>query len=224
VQALIDIGRSFHERGWSFATSSNYSVVILRGPLRLLITASGRDKSKLTENDFVLVGENGKVITRRSAAAEPTASKAKVARKRPPPQPSAETILHVTLALRCGAGAVLHTHSVWSTLLSEHPSCSGGFWIEGYEMLKALSGVETHAHREWIEVFDNTQDMPALADKLCERLDAGPPPIAHGFLVRRHGLYTWGRDLEEARRHVEAFEFLFEVMGRRFYAGAPATV
>lgn len=217
MQALIDIGRTFHQRGWSLATSSNYSVVILRGPLRLLITASGRDKSNLMEGDFVLVGEDGRPIAKRSGE-ESAALKSKLHRRRPPPQPSAETLLHVTLAQLCGAGAILHTHSVWSTLLSEHPACAKGFWIEGYEMLKGLSGVETHEHKEWVDVFDNTQDMPALAERLRERLTAGEPTISHGFIVRRHGLYTWGRDLEEARRHVEVFEFLFEVLGRGLHA------
>jgi methylthioribulose-1-phosphate dehydratase len=37
----------------------------------------------------------------------------------------------------------------------------------------------------------------------------------HGFLVRRHGMYTWGKDLTTAARHVEILEFLMEAVGRR---------
>jgi methylthioribulose-1-phosphate dehydratase len=101
---------------------------------------------------------------------------------------------------------------VWSTILSEAFGDEGGFAIEGYEMLKGLSGVRTHEHREWLPVIENSQDMAALArrveDALALRKDA------HAFLLRRHGLYTWGRDLKEARRHTEILEFLLEVVGR----------
>jgi methylthioribulose-1-phosphate dehydratase len=111
-----------------------------------------------------------------------------------------------------GAGAVLHTHSVWSTLLSEAFAAEGRLVIEGFEMLKGLAGVRTHEHRELLPVIDNSQDMDALSRSLEAALERHP--AAHGVLLRRHGLYTWGRDLAEARRHVEIFEFLLEVIGR----------
>jgi methylthioribulose-1-phosphate dehydratase len=47
--------------------------------------------------------------------------------------------------------------------------------------------------------------------------------VMHGFLLAKHGLYTWGRDLAEARRHIEIHEFLFEVVARsRMLAAAYA--
>jgi methylthioribulose-1-phosphate dehydratase len=193
VEGLRDVGRLFHDRGWSLGTSSNYSVVLGREPLRLLLTASGKDKRLLRETDFVVVDEAGQPV---SATAE---------------RPSAETALHTMLARRPEVGAVLHTHSVWSTLLSDLHADAGALEVEGYEMLKGLSGVATHEHRERVPIFANGQDVPALARQVREQL----PADAHGFLLRRHGLYTWGRDLAEARRHVEIFEFLFEVLGRR---------
>jgi methylthioribulose-1-phosphate dehydratase len=57
--------------------------------------------------------------------------------------------------------------------------------------------------------------MAALAKRVQQRLSDTTNPLRHGFLIRGCGLYTWGRDLDEARRHVESFEFLFEVVGRR---------
>jgi methylthioribulose-1-phosphate dehydratase len=111
-----------------------------------------------------------------------------------------------------GARAVLHTHSVWSTILSEAGASAGGVGIAGYEMLKGLAGVKTHEHREWLPIIENSQDMPALALAVEQALRQHP--LAHGFLLRGHGLYTWGRDLAEARRHVEILEFLLEVIGR----------
>ena len=196
VRRLQQIGAEFHARGWSLGTSSNYSVVVNREPLQILLTASGKDKSRLADDDFVLVDERGQCV-------EPGA-----------PRPSAETMLHCVLARQPGVGAVLHTHSVWGTVLSDVFYRQGLLPIDGYEMLKGLAGVATHEHRAEIEIFENTQDIAGLASEVERRLDDAERPLRHAFLIRRHGLYTWGRDLEEARRHVEVLEFLFEVVGR----------
>jgi methylthioribulose-1-phosphate dehydratase len=132
-------------------------------------------------------------------------------------KPSAETLLHVEVVRRCGAGAVLHTHSVWSTMLSESWAgrADDTLAIEGYEMLKGLAGVASHDHREVIPILENDQDIPRLAVRVGETLDSHPD--AHAFLLRRHGLYTWGETLADAERHVEILEFLFEVVGRNIF-------
>jgi methylthioribulose-1-phosphate dehydratase len=196
IRRLQQIGAEFHSRGWSLGTSSNYSVVVGRDPLHLLLTASGKDKGRLAETDFVLVDESGQSI-------EPTAAR-----------PSAETLLHCALARQPDVGAVLHTHSFWGPVLSDAFHRPGRLPIEGYEMLKGLAGVQTHAYRAEIPIFENTQDIAELAARVERSLDDAEHPLRHGFLIRRHGLYTWGRDLEEARRHIEVLEFLFEVVGR----------
>lgn len=195
--ALIETGAQFYARGWSYATSSNYSVRLSRDPLRLLITASGRDKGRLTSGDFVVVDENGRAVDEAH------------------PKPSAETLLHVVAAQREEIGAVLHTHSVWNTLLSERFAKSGAVTLTGYEMQKGLAGITSHEEKIRLEIFANTQDIPALAETAATRLADPSNPLRHGYLIRGHGLYTWGRDLVEARRHVEALEFLFEVIGRQ---------
>ena len=130
-------------------------------------------------------------------------------------RPSDETHLHLTLVKRRGAQAVLHTHSVWSTILSDAFAERGGLKIHGYEMLKGLAGVQTHQHEEWLPVLENSQDIRALAETLEKMLEAQPQ--MHGFLLRGHGLYTWGRNIQEAHRHVEIFEFLLEVSGRTLF-------
>jgi len=196
VEALRRVGHLFWQRGWSRGTSSNYSVVVERDPLMLLVTASGKDKGQLLGDDFVLVGSSG----------QPTL----------PDQPksSAEMMLHCLAASEFpNVGAILHTHSVWSTLLSQRFASQGGILFEGFEMLKGLSGVTTHEHREWLPIFDNTQDIPDLAAKVAASHAASP--IAHGYLLRGHGIYTWGKDLDEAYRHIEIWEFLLECMGRQ---------
>ena len=202
VQELIEIGRMFHDRNWSLGTSSNYSVVLRRDPLQLLITASGRDKRSLNQSDFVIVDEQARALNKAM------------------PVPSAETWLHVVCAQTMGAGAVLHTHSVWSTILSDLFFPQGSLPIKGYEMLKGLAGIRTHEHQTQLAIFENSQDIPQLAAVVSERIAAKSSGLEHGFLLRRHGLYTWGRDLAEARRHVEILEFLMEAVGRRLQMSA----
>ena len=108
---------------------------------------------------------------------------------------------------------MLHTHSMWSTLLSDRHAATRGLAIEGYEMLKGLEGVTTHEHREWIPVLENDQDMTRLAGRGSN--DARSHiRRAHAFLLRRHGMYTWGDTLPQAVRHVEIVEFLLEALVR----------
>ncbi len=193
AQQLVEIARQCYARGWALGTSGNFSAVLSRDPLRLAITTSGVDKGTLNAEQIVEIDATGTVLQGAG-------------------QPSAEASLHLAIARARDAGAVLHTHSIWSTILSEATS-DGGLAIEGYEMLKGLDGVHTHEHREWLPVLENTQDWAAAIPKIEAVLQAHPQ--AHGFLIRRHGLYTWGRDLAEAKRQVEILEFLFEVMGRK---------
>jgi methylthioribulose-1-phosphate dehydratase len=195
AEQLAELGRGFHRRGWALGTSGNFSAVINRDPLRIAITASSLDKSQLSADDILEIDGDGKLVA-------PSAGKS-----------SAETLLHVAIVRTLGAGAVLHTHSVWSTILSDYHIGHGGFFIEGYEMLKGLEGVKTHEHREWLPILENSQDMEALASETRKTLQENPS--VHGFLIRRHGLYTWGKDLSEAARHVEILEFLLESVGRR---------
>ena len=202
IDRLRAIGREFHGRGWSLGTSSNYSILTSRDPLELLITVSGKDKSALGRDDFMRI----------DAAGRPTDGSEK--------RSSAETLLHCLLAdLIPSVGAVLHTHSVWSTILSRADLARGSLRIEGYEMLKGLAGIATHDTVEEVPIFANSQDMTALSKEIRARFadaDWGDPvrPPCHGFLLAGHGLYTWGRDLDEARRHIEIHEFLFEVVAR----------
>ncbi|HLH31257.1 MAG TPA: methylthioribulose 1-phosphate dehydratase, partial [Terriglobia bacterium] len=194
-EQLVQLGRDFHRRGWVLGTSGNFSAVVGKDPLRIAITASSLDKGNLRPENILEIDAEGRVLN-------PGAG-----------QPSAETLLHTAIVRSRGAGAVLHTHSVWSTILSDYHMGQGGFFIEGYEMLKGLNGVTTHEHREWIPIVENSQDMKALAAETTGLLEADPK--IHGFLIRRHGMYTWGTDLAEAARHVEILEFLLESVGRR---------
>ena len=192
--ALAAAASEFHVRGWVLGTSGNLSTVVEKEPLRLAITPSGVDKGALRAEQILVIDETARVISGPGA------------------KPSDESLLHIRIVNERGAAAVLHTHSVWSTTLSDFYGADGGLAIEGYEMLKGLAGVKTHEHRVWLPILENSQDMTALADRVGEILKQHKD--AHGFLLRRHGLYTWGNDLAQAKRHAEILEFLLETVGR----------
>jgi methylthioribulose-1-phosphate dehydratase len=194
ARRLVEVGRRFDGRGWVLGTSGNFSLVVSDEPLRLAMTPSGAFKGELTPGGIVEVDGTGKLV----AGA--------------PARPSAEARLHLEIARLRSAGAVLHTHSVWSTLLSDRHAGTQGLAIEGFEMLKGLSGVSTHAHKEWVPILENDQDMERLAADVADTLNRHP--AAHAFLLRRHGMYTWGATLAQAIRHVEIIEFLLEAVGR----------
>ncbi len=192
--SLAEIGRNFYARGWALGTSGNFSAAVNRDPLRLAMSPSGVDKGQLRAEQILLIDENSNILSGH------------------PGKPSDESPLHIRVVMQRGAGAVLHTHSIWSTILSDVHAAAGGLTIEGYEMLKGLEGIKTHEHRAWLPVIENSQDMTALSENVSELLkDNGD---AHGFLLRRHGLYTWGKDLAQAKRHVEILEFLLEALSR----------
>jgi methylthioribulose-1-phosphate dehydratase len=199
AETFIRLGAEFHRRGWVLGTSGNFSAVISRDPLRLFITASAMDKGRLNAEHFLEVDQYGNNVNGTRG------------------KPSAETLLHIAVVRATGAASVLHTHSVWSTVLSDFHAGEGGFVIEGYEMLKGLEGIATHEHREWMPILENTQDMKALAEEASALLQKQPG--VHGILIRQHGLYTWGKDLDAAARHVEILEFLLESVGRRQMMG-----
>ena len=193
VPDLVAIAGSFHARGWMMGTSGNLSAVVNREPLSLAMSPSGFDKGTLRPEQFLIIDERGQVVGDHKA------------------KPSAESLLHLRIVKERAAGAVLHTHSISSTMLSDLYAGAGGLAIEGYEMLKGLEGVTTHEHREWLPIIDNSQDMLALAGRVEEVLREHRN--AHGFLLRRHGLYAWGDTLAQAQRHVEILEFLLETVG-----------
>ena len=198
ADSLCATARWCYGRGWAPATSGNFSV---RAGSRIFITPSGLDKGVVTPAHLLEVNAEGRAIAGTG-------------------KPSAETGLHMVIyRMRPGTGAILHVHTIWNTLLSGRFAPQGHVAIEGYEILKGLSGVMTHAHLERVPILENSQDYAELSQGLVDALDEFPH--AHGVLLSRHGLYTWGQSVAEARRHLEALEFLFEVEGRRVLSQDP---
>ena len=177
--------RELAAQGWTPATSSNFSMRL--DEAHAAITVSGLDKGRLTEDGVMVVDLDGRPVATEQ-------------------RPSAETVLHTRLYRRdADIGCVLHTHSLVQTVASRVFAPSGGVRLEGYELAKAIAGTTTHEAVIELPVLANSQDMPATAGQVEALLDAGP---LSGYLIAGHGLYAWGRDLAEAWRHLEAFEFM----------------
>lgn len=170
-------------------------MLMARKPLRMCVTASGIEKGNLDDTNFLDLDDDAEILQGFG-------------------KPSAETLIHLTIyRFLPRARSILHTHSVWGTILSDRYFEQGAIEVDGYEMLKGLSGVTTHQHLERVPIVENSQDHVALAH-VIENVIRDDPGI-HGIYVRRQGMYTWGETVAEARRHVEIFEFLFEVLGRQ---------
>ena len=185
IEQLIITTEELARKGMTPATSSNFSARL--DEHRCVITVSGRDKGKLTEDDFMEIDMHGNALEPDRCA-------------------SAETLLHTQIYnLRPAANVVLHTHSLAQTLLSMHHAQAGEIKFNGYELQKAFDGIKSHNTAVSLPIVANSQDMPALSE-------ATTPLFARkdfwGYLIAGHGIYTWGRSILEARRHLDAFEFL----------------
>ena len=191
-QELVDVMTDVHRRGWCDGTGGNFSCLISREPLQLLMAPSGVHKGNVSADELIVVDGNAKVIDGSGKA-------------------SAETLLHLTIVRSCGAGAVLHSHSQAGTLLSQWALPRGGLKLQDMEMLKGLAGVSTHQSSVSVPVLANDQDLQRLSEAAQPHLAAAP----HGLLIAGHGLYAWGEDLFSATRHLEILEFLLEQRWRQ---------
>jgi methylthioribulose-1-phosphate dehydratase len=185
---IAEVGKELYDLGWTPATSSNFSMRV--DEENFAITVSGRHKGRLTPDDVMVIDAHGKAVGTDL-------------------RPSAETLLHTQIYRRFSkAGAVLHTHSRAQTLASKLFESAGQIVFEDYELLKAFAGNTTHELSMPVPVFSNTQDMPALVREIDDYMDR--QPVTHGYLIEGHGIYTWGNTMDEARRHLDAFEFLLQ--------------
>lgn len=186
AREIAQTGTQLAALGWTPATSSNFSMRLDAN--HAAITISGRDKGALTVDDVMVIDMDGQPIGTDA-------------------RPSAETALHTQIYRRIpDAGAVLHTHSRTQTVASRLFAQAGSVELTGYELLKAFSGYPTHEAAMQVPVFPNTQDMAELVTRVDDWLGTGRPLSA--YLIDGHGIYTWGRDMAETRRHLEALEFM----------------
>lgn len=190
AEELLDAIRFFNQKGWSPATSTNYSVRSQKAD-EFIISRSGVDKSKFNLSDLILINPRGEVLPPFNL---------------PGIKSSAETEIHTEIyKLFPEANCVLHTHSVLGTVLSQKLLPEKQIVFEGYEILKGLEGNPTHELTEVLPIVPNSQVMTDILQNMNGRYDK-----IHGFLIAGHGLYTWGKNIAAAKRHIETYEFLFE--------------
>lgn len=189
TQQLVQTIRFLHQKGWAPATSSNYSFRLPEENY-VNISSSGVDKGDFTEEHLMQVDLEGRPINDHR-------------------KPSAETLLHTMIYQnRMEVGCILHTHTIYNTVLSAIFEKEKNIRLEGFEILKGLSGIRTHDTFVDLPVFPNSQNIPALSALILDYWKEHPH--MKGFLLAGHGLYTWGKDVPEAKRHIEVFEFLLE--------------
>jgi methylthioribulose-1-phosphate dehydratase len=183
--ALVEVGRRLDARGWAPATAGNYSVRLDDGSVA--VTISGKHKGRLSIADFMRVDLDGNPLT--------------------PGKPSAETGLHLALYRAFPeANAVLHGHSPQAVGLSRAVPDAKEWVFAGHEMLKVFPGNTTHELEVHLPIVDNSQDMDVIEAAVAPARLA--PNAAPAYLIRSHGLYAWGKDLEEAERVLEGTEWL----------------
>ncbi|MGD0958402.1 MAG: methylthioribulose 1-phosphate dehydratase [Methylomonas sp.] len=182
---LITAGGFIDSKGWVPATSGNFSARL--GDGNIAITVSGRHKGRLQIDDIMLIDSDGVSLDGK--------------------QPSAETLLHTALYRRYPhVQAVLHPHTINAALASR--LFKDEIVLENYELLKALTGINTHAARIVIPIFGNDQDIPRLSAHVDQYLDRHQ--AVYAYIIASHGFYTWGPSIADTLRHLEALEFLFE--------------
>ncbi len=192
---LVEAIKFFSQKGWSPATSTNYSVRSTEAD-QYIISRSGVDKSKFQLSDLILINPEGEVQ-------DPF--------RKPGVKSSAETEIHTFLyGLDPSINCVLHTHSVLGTVLSKHFERDRWMCIDGFEVLKGIEGNTTHQFEEILPIVPNSQEMRDIIWELKPHLDTLKK--AKGFLIAGHGLYAFGKDIAQAKRHIETYEFLFECL------------
>ncbi|MDO9140836.1 MAG: methylthioribulose 1-phosphate dehydratase [Methylobacter sp.] len=185
AEQLIEAGRFIDSKGWVPATSGNFSARLPDG--NIAITVSGKHKGRLELADIMLIDSDANALDGK--------------------KPSAETRLHTSLYQRFPAvQSVLHPHSINATLVSR--LFKAEIVLEDYELLKALSGIDTHESRVAIPIFANDQNIPRLAQQVEQYMDTHG--AIYAYIIAGHGLYTWGGSVSDTLRHLEALEFLFD--------------
>lgn len=186
-KSLAETIKKYHQKGWSPATSTNYSFKLVD---EIFVSRSGIDKSEFKEVDFLKVDSKGNPIGDFKDL-----------------KPSAETLIHCVLyGMFPDTKVILHSHSVYSVLNSQ--KYDSEIIFEGYEIQKGFKGQTTHQNQISIPILENTQDMLEFSTRM---FDFQNQFSNHCFIIKNHGTYAWGDNLFEAKRHLETLEYLLEV-------------
>lgn len=130
-----------------------------------------------------------------------------------------------------GAGCCIHTHSQWAvlvTLIVEaglQAETKDHFALKEIEQIKGISRGGTgsteileggrkagnlgYYDTMKIPIIENTAHEEDLRDTLEKAIEEWPETCA--VLVRRHGVYVWGKDVAQAKTQCESLDYLFRL-------------
>lgn len=192
-EKLATLVRLLNEKGHNPATSGNYSLRAKQNPQVVFISQSGVDKGFFSGENFIEVDKySGKKVG---------------ADEHSPKKVSDETDIHLAIYRQTSANCVLHSHMLPSLLFADLYPSQDTIELTGLELLKGLSGIKTHEETISIPCFDNSQDIKSLSLEVEKVLKGSN---VHGLILRGHGIYTWGESLDDAKRHLEVFEYIFQ--------------
>jgi methylthioribulose-1-phosphate dehydratase len=183
---LADVKDELAARNWFPGTSGNVSIKVEESPLTFYVSASGKDKTKRTSEDFLLVDGEGKAVEQTSLKA------------------SAETGIHCEVYRLTDAGCCLHVHTVDNNLISELYGNEGEITFQRQELIKAF-GIWDEDGSITVPIVENYADLAKLSKAVADVIK----PDTKAVLIRNHGITVWGKSAFEAKKHLEAFEFLF---------------
>jgi len=186
-EELAKVIRNYNLKGWSPATSTNYS---FKDELnQIWVSRSGVDKSEFKSDDFIKIDSRGEAIEEYLNI-----------------KPSAETLIHCFIyKMFTETKVILHSHGVNPVLVSSIEKSE--VYFEGFEIQKGFEGQNTHLNRITIPIFENSQEMIFFEKELVYKQSQ---LSNHCFIIRKHGTYAWGKTLFEAKRHLETLDYLCE--------------
>ncbi|MEM6925728.1 MAG: methylthioribulose 1-phosphate dehydratase [Myxococcota bacterium] len=194
-QLIPELCRLFYTQGWVSGTGGGISI---REDDHILMAPSGVQKERIEPDDLFTLDLQGNVVE--------GPDRFRVSECRP--------LFMLAYEMR-GAGAVIHSHSanaVMATLLTPGDT----FEVTHLEMLKGIQGLG-YRDRLVVPIIENTPRESQLEESMRAAMQAHPD--AHAVLVRRHGVYVWGRDWIQAKTQAECYDYLFEMAVRMRQAG-----
>lgn len=200
-RTIVELCRQMYELGWATGTGGGISI---RQDGRVYMAPSGVQKERLVEEDIYTLDEAGAVLS------GPTRPGLKVSECAP--------LFQNAFRLR-NAGAVLHSHGIYALLATLTEADT--FECTELEMIKGISG-HGYYDRLVVPIIENTARECDLADRMAAAIEAYPQSSA--VLVRRHGVYIWGRDAWHAKTQAECYHYLFEASVRMAGLGVDARV
>jgi methylthioribulose-1-phosphate dehydratase len=199
-ELVCELCRNFYNQGWASGTGGGISI---KEGGKIYMAPSGVQKERLKPEDIFVLDAQGETL-------EEPGRGLKLSQCSP-------LFMHA-YQIR-NAGAVLHSHSLNAMMVTTQ--YDKHFRIRNMEMQKGVEGFGAFDILE-VPIIENTAYECDLADSLAEAIRNNPK--SHAILVRRHGVYVWGKDWKQAKTHAECYDYLFEAAVRMKQLGMDPTV